>query len=86
MTDLKVVSLHDGPPLNDIPEQLRALADRIESGDYGQVDSLYAIMPRDEAYPLCLGWGSTDGAYDPTVQFFLAHQWMVRAAVGLPID
>lgn len=85
MTDLKVVPLHTGPTLTDIPAQLRALADRIESGEYGDVDGLFAIMPRDLAYPTILGWGINDGAYDPIIQFDLAKQWLVRCAAGLPI-
>lgn len=85
MTDLKVVPLHEGPSLREIPAQLRALADRIEAGEYGEVDGLYAIMPREQSYPQILGWGINDGAYDPIIQFDLAKQWLVRCAAGLPI-
>jgi hypothetical protein len=73
------------PTLHDIPAQLRALADRIENGEYGKVDGLFAVMPREHEYPLTLGWGIIDGAYDPIIQFDLARQWMVRAAAGLPV-
>lgn len=84
MTELKVVQLHEGPSLQDIPGQLRALADRIEAGEYGDVDGLFAIMPREQEYPVTLGFGRIEGAYDPIIQFDLARQWMVRAAAGLP--
>jgi hypothetical protein len=84
--DLKVVPLHEGPGLNEIPAQLRALADRIEAGEYGEVDSLLAVMPREQAYPITFGWRINHGAFDPLIQFDLARQWHVRAAVGLPVE
>lgn len=85
MTDLKVVQIHDGPSLRDIPAQLRALAERIESEEYGEVDGLFVIMPREQEYPVMLGFGHIEGAYDPIIQFDLARQWMVRCAAGLPV-
>lgn len=85
MTDLKIVQLHEEPTRGEIPAQLRALADRIEAGEFGEVDGLFAIMPRDKDYPTILGWGINDGAYDPIIQFDLAKQWMVRCAAGLPL-
>lgn len=85
MTELNVIPLREGPSLQDIPAQLRALADRIEGGGYGEVEALFAIMPREQSYPVILGWGVNDGAYDPIIQFDLARQWLVRCAVGLPI-
>jgi len=84
--DLKVVPLREGPTLAEIPAQLRALADRIEAGNYGDVDGLFAIMPRERAHPVIIGWGINDGAYDPIIQFDLARQWLVRCAAGLPVD
>jgi hypothetical protein len=86
VTDLKVVPLHEGPALGEIPAQLRALADRIEAGEYGDVDGLYAIMPREQAYPITFGWGINHGAFDALIQFELARQWHVRAGAGLAID
>lgn len=85
MGNLNVVQLHDGPSLQDIPGMLRSLADRIEREEYGDVDGLFVIMPRDQEYPVTLGFGIIDGAYDPIIQFELARQWMVRAAAGLAI-
>jgi hypothetical protein len=85
MTELNVVQLHDGPSLQDIPGMLRSLADRIELEEYGSVDGLFVIMPREQEYPVTLGFGVIDGAYDPIIQFELARQWMVRAAAGLAI-
>lgn len=85
MVELNVVQLHDGPSLQDIPAQLRALADRIEREEYGDVDGLFVLMPREQEYPVTLGFGVIEGAYDPIIQFELARQWMVRTAAGLPI-
>jgi len=75
MTDLKVVQFDPNPSLQDIPGHLRAMADRIEAGEYGEVDSLIAVMPRVDGYPVTFGWGSIDGRNDPIIQFSLALQW-----------
>lgn len=85
MTDLKVVPIHEGPSLQEIPAQLRALADRIEAGEYGEVDGLFAVMPRERDYPTILGWGLNSGAFEPIIQLDLARQWLVRCAAGLPL-
>lgn len=84
MADLTVVPLRSGPSLGDIPNQIRALADRIEAGDYGAVDGFLAVMPRDRDWPTVFAWGVNSGAFDPIIQFELARQWLVRAAAGLP--
>lgn len=81
---LTVVPIREGPSLSDIVEQLRSLADRIEAGEYGEVDGLFAVMPREREYPTVFAWGVDTGAYDPIIQLDLARQWLVRAAVGLP--
>ncbi len=86
MNEINVVQLREGPTLQDIPGQLRALAERIEAGEYGEVDSLIAIMPRDQSYPVLFGWGAIDGAFDPIIQLELARHWQIRAAAGLPIE
>jgi hypothetical protein len=83
--DFKVVSISDSPSLIDIPAHLRALADRIEAGEYGEVDGLFAIMPREREYPAIFSWGVNSGAFEPIIQLDLARQWLVRCAVGLPI-
>ena len=84
MSHLEVVEL-PVMAVHDIPGQLRALADRIEAGEYGDVDGLFAIMPREQAFPITFGFGVIDGAYDPIIQFELARQWMVRAAAGMDV-
>jgi len=84
----EIVQLHQGPSLNpeDIPAQLRALADRIERGEEGDVDAVFAIIPREQDHPIVFGWGQTTQAFDAIIQFELARQWLVRAAAGLPTD
>jgi len=84
--DLKVVPIHEGPALDEIPAQLRALADRIEAGEYGDVSSLLAVLPRERTYPVTFGWGDIRGCNEPVVQFELARQWHVRSWAGLPVD
>lgn len=82
---LTVVPLREGPSLAEIPGQLRALADRIEAGEYGEVGGLFALLPREHDYPVTFGWGVTSGAFDAIIQFELARQWHVRAGAGLPV-
>lgn len=73
MADLKVVPLRDGrPSLADIPAQLRQLADRIEAGDYGEIETFLAVIPRANDYPITFGFGSVDGDNGPITQFELA--------------
>ena len=68
--------------LSDIPGMLRGLADRIEAGGYGEVDSLLCVMPRDGDYPRTFAWGVVDGFNEPTIQFQLALQWHCKHSVG----
>ena len=70
---LKVVELHDGrPPLTDISGRLRLLADQIEAGEYGEVNSLLCLIPQDFDYPIMLGFGNIEGRNDPIVQLEMA--------------
>lgn len=78
---LTVVPLHDGPSLNDIVAQVRAFADRIEAGEYGEVDAVFAVMPRDGDYPKFWGWGSIAGGNDPVIQLELAKFWLLTNLV-----
>lgn len=70
------------PSLQDIPGMLRQLADRIEAGEFGEVDGLIAVMPRDLDYPQTFGWGNIEGAFDPIIQLELAREWHVKTAAG----
>jgi len=75
---MKIVPLHKGPSLNDIPAQLRALADSIQTGTYGPVDTLFTLMPRDGDFPIMHGWGDVTGPCDPIIQLNLALHWHCR--------
>ena len=78
----EIVSLRGGTPaLNDIPGMLRALADAIEAGEYGEVQSLIALMPRPRDYPIPFGWGDVEGQNDPIIQCELAKAWFVNNLV-----
>ena len=78
--DLKVVEF-SRPHLGDIPGHLRRLADAIEAGEHGDVNTLFAIMPRDGHHPCVFGWGDVDGRNDPIFQFELAKLWMLNSMV-----
>lgn len=57
--ELKVVPIRNGAPLlNDLPGQLRALADRIESGEDGPFEFLIVAAQPAEFRPLHWGWGN----------------------------
>jgi hypothetical protein len=81
MVDLKVVQLQEGPSLQDIVGQMRMLADRIEAGEFGEVNTLFAVMPRDDDFPLLFGWGVLDGQNDPIIQLELTKHWLLSNLV-----
>ncbi len=81
VTDLKVVSLRDGPLLNDIPGMLRRTADRIESGDVAEADVALLIIPQPGDWPRVFGFGDTTGSNDPIVILELAKAWFVNNMV-----
>lgn len=78
----ELVQLHEGPSLVDIPGQLRAFADRIEAGNYGDVGTVFTLMPRDGDFPKMWGWGDVSGQREPIVQLNLALHWHCRALIG----
>ncbi len=77
----EIVTLRENT-LRDIPAQLRAMADRIEKGEYGEVDGLFVVMPRGGDYPKMWGWGDTAEPNDMLVQLQLALHWHCQAMVG----
>ena len=86
MSVAEVITLHDEPSLQDITGHLRSLADRIDNGEYGDVEGLFAIMPREQQYPAVFAWGCNSGAFEPIIQLELARQWLIRAGAGLPVE
>lgn len=74
---LTIVPLREGPPLTDVVAQIRAFADRIEAGEYGEVGTVFAVMPRQGDYPKFWGWGDVAGVSDPVVQLELAKLWLL---------
>lgn len=77
----EVVPLREGPSLQDIVGQIRAFADRVEAGEYGDVDSVIAMVPQGGGYPTLLQWGDNTHANDPIIQLSLAKQWMLTNLV-----
>lgn len=73
----EVVQLREGPLLSDIVGQIRAFADRIEAGEYGEVETVFAILPRAREYPMVLGWGDITNTNDPVIQLELAKHWLL---------
>lgn len=74
----EIVPLRDAPALTDIVGMLRRLADQIEAGEWGEVETLFAVMPRSGDYPTLFGWGSIDGQSDPIIQLELTKQWLLN--------
>lgn len=56
MTDLKVVQF-PGENLNDIPAMMRAVADSIEKGEWGDVKFVAAVLVRRDLAATTFGWG-----------------------------
>ncbi len=78
---LTVVPLRETPSLKDIVAQVRAFADRIEAGEYGDVDAVFALMPVANGYPKFWGWGDITGINDPVIQLELAKMWLLANLV-----
>lgn len=73
---------HPSPNLADIPAMLRRLADQIEAGDWGEVETAFLLMPRAGDFPRLFGWGNVTGTQDPIVQFEMAKHWLVTNLVS----
>jgi hypothetical protein len=56
---VKVVPILE-PSAADIAGQLRKMADGIESGDYGQVETAIFALDADGGPPSVFGWGKVD--------------------------
>lgn len=79
---VELVRLHDGAPsLEDIPGRLRRIADQIEAGEQGAVETAYVLLPTDGDYPRLFGFGDVHGKSDPVVQFELAKLWLLTNLV-----
>jgi hypothetical protein len=74
----EIVKLHDAPLLTDIVGMLRRLADQIEAGEHGEVETLFAVMPTSGGYPRLFGWGDVSGQCEPLIQLELAKAWLVN--------
>lgn len=73
---MNVVHLHDGrPSLNDIPGQLRVLADSIEKGEV-EATTTYVVIPRAGDFPKLFGFGDNDKDNSPIVQMQLMLHWL----------
>ena len=69
-------------PLGDIPARMRKLADEIEAGDYGDIESASVLLPRPGDFPLIFGFGDVGGEYSPLVQLQLALHWFCSNIVA----
>lgn len=75
---LKVVELCPDPTVNDIPGQLRSLADAIERGEYPDSNSCVCVMSNsEEHFPFVLHWGDNNGPNHPVVQLALAQTFLL---------
>lgn len=78
----EIVAIRDGAPsLADVVGMLRQLADNIESGEHGSVESLAVIMPVEGDYPRVFAFGDVEGANEPVLQLELAKMWLLTNLV-----
>jgi len=73
---MEVVQLRPSPSLNDIPGQLRQMADSIERGDIEAASALF-IIPREGDWPELYGWGEHMGDYANIALCELAKAWFI---------
>jgi len=79
----EVVQLHDAPSLRDVTAHLRRLADAIDAGDLGAVETVFVLIPQEGSAPIMYGYGGIDNGNEPIIQLNLALQWHLRQAAGL---
>ncbi len=77
MSIAEVVQLRDAPLVNDIPGQLRQLADSIERGEV-EADQCICLVPQPDDFPTIYGWGEAFDNRIVLAQFELARHWLVR--------
>lgn len=69
----EVVQLTNAPSLRDVPNRLRKLADDIEAGEYGEVPTVFVVVPKMDDYPDVFGYGDNCEQNDVIVALALAH-------------
>lgn len=69
---MTVIELRKAPLVNDIPGQLRQMADAIEAGEHGDVTTGLFLLPVSGDWPEVFGWGDIDGENHPIIQFQFA--------------
>lgn len=70
------------PNLTDIPAMLRCVADQIEVGDWGKVETAFLVIPREGDFPRLFGWGAIEGSNDPLIQLELTRHWLLTNLVS----
>lgn len=78
-----VTLIRDGAPLlSDVPGMLRALANDIEAGTHGAVESAIVIVPVRDDYPHAFHFGEVNGGTNEAVlQLELAKLWLLNNLV-----
>lgn len=67
MASLNVVPISPSAPLSDVPAQLRALAARLEAGEYGDINAddfvlrVACVIRATRMEPVVFGWGGVEG-------------------------
>ncbi|WP_127524064.1 hypothetical protein [Mesorhizobium sp. Z1-4] len=74
---MKVVPLHTGPTVTDIPGQLRQMADRIEANEV-EANSVLLIIPQTGDWPMIFGWGDHLGDHGNIAVCEMAKHWFVQ--------
>lgn len=74
---LEPIPLRVSPRVNDVPGQLRQMADDIESGKIEAGAALF-IIPRPNDWPDIFGWGEHLGDLENIAVCEMAKTWFVN--------
>lgn len=87
MSNLKVVPIGT-PNLKEVPNNLRALADRLESGDYQQAAAAIAIVIGEDGDMRIYGYGERMSPLEMQGWMAMAqtHHALASRAVTAPLD
>lgn len=78
---MKVIPLHQGPRITDIPAMLRQMADQIEGGELEARSALF-IVPVDSGWPRVFGWGKHLGDHGNIAVCEMAKTWLINNLVA----
>jgi hypothetical protein len=78
----EVIPLSAAPSLMDTAAHLRRMADEIEAGEWGDNPTGIFLMPREDDFPVCFGWGPETSAAEVVYTLSQAVSFLTNSRVA----